>query len=103
MVTVAVGNGTKRLQASASYSGTDKWHHFAVNIDRAGNMVVYINGVPGEPRNISEFLNADLSNTTAFYLGRNNGGTQYWPGKLDHIRLYKRVLHPEEIVELAVE
>jgi hypothetical protein len=101
---VALGNGTMRIYANKGFSGTNSWHHVAVNFDRDGNMTMYIDGVAGTPVPISAFNGLDLSSTDALNLGRNvNSGAQLWPGRLDQFRIFKRILTQSEITALAAE
>ncbi len=103
-VVASLGNGSTRRYASVRYSGLNMWHHFAVNVDRGGQLVVYVDGIAtSTPANIADWAGLDLGNTVPFNLGRNDSGEQYWPGRLDHIRIYKRLLAPEEIAALILE
>lgn len=46
----------------------------------------------------------DLGSTDALNLGRNlNSGSQFWPGRLDQFRVFKRLLTGAEIAALAAE
>lgn len=104
LVKATLSNGSVRCYATVAYTGLNTWHHFAVNIDRASQqMTLYVDGVASSPVNINAAPTVDLGNSVPFNLGRNNNDAQYWPGRLDHIRIYKRLLAPEEIAALFDE
>lgn len=90
-------------QTTAPDSLSSGWHHLAVTIDADNHThTLYIDGV-SVAENTSGYLEPDdLGDTTQNWLARSQyGADPYFDGRLDDVRIYDRVLSPEEIVELA--
>lgn len=101
-VTAIVGNGATRLAVAGAFAGLNKWHHVVLNMKRDGAMTLYVNGIKaGAGASLTPFAGADLSSDFALTLGKNVNGTQYWPGKIDDVRIYQRALTDAEISALA--
>lgn len=92
----AYKNGSTKMirntwsHACATWDGTDT----------AAGITIYLNGVDA-----GEFSSADLGTTLDdstydLYIGRNLGGSTKWEGGLDEVRIYNRVLSPQEIAQL---
>ena len=96
-------NGVNRLGFTCSIPSLNQWHHFVFTIDRAsGKAKSYLNGVYQTELDISSYNGVDISNTRDLLIGaESSGGNLAWPGKVDDVRIYKRVLMPEEIADLA--
>ncbi|MDI1248405.1 MAG: right-handed parallel beta-helix repeat-containing protein [Lacunisphaera sp.] len=102
LISVAVGNGTARKIFSATYPGTAQWVHLAVNIDRAGAITLYLDGVIAGSMSIADWAGQDLSSADPLNIGRNvNSGSLHWPGRVDDLRIFRRQLTPAEIAFLA--
>ena len=82
---------------SGTHSGTNVWNHLAVNISRTGYMTLYINGVKTDEENISDWKDLDLSNSYDLYIGCSSAKTLYWPGRVDNLAVFQRVLSESEI------
>ena len=73
----------------------NKWQHFAVSIDPAGNAAMYKNGVliasgnAGAPNNVTRTKN---------YIGKSNWASDgYFAGAMDEVAIYNRVLQPVQL------
>jgi len=104
-----VGKGWKTLNFETSGAGQassngdvfvfGEWNHVAVTVDRkAAKAVLYKDGV-----NVlgSCTLPKDFKVTGAVELGRSFPGANPFPGALDDVRIFNRVLTPQELVSLA--
>lgn len=97
-VTFALCDGTSRRMLTGSHLGTNAWNNLAVNISRTGYMTLYINGVEAREMNISDWNGLDLSNARNLNIGRSvTSGTLYWPGRIDELSVFQRVLSDNEI------
>ncbi|HPN82171.1 MAG TPA: LamG domain-containing protein, partial [Spirochaetota bacterium] len=81
-----------------------EWKHFAVSIDRTTLQGrVYFDGVASEEFSLS-FGDFPVSGNP-WYIGSTGysgtGGAYFFKGYLDDIRVYKRVLSPEEILNIS--
>ena len=75
---------------------TGGWHHIAVTYDRDGLAVAYVDNIQVGTRSISSAAAAVVSGTT--YIGYDGWtATKYFEGVLDDVKIYRRVLSPEEI------
>ncbi len=80
-----------------------KWHHLAVTYKKTGTSSseskLFING---ELKKSSDHIGLSILFTpdAPFYIGQNHGGLNF-QGDLDDIRIYNRVLSPNEISQLA--
>lgn len=97
-VSVALCNGSSRRILTANHLGTYIWNRLAVNISRSGYMTLYINSEKVAEVNISDWKDIDISNSHDLNLGRNvTYENLYWPGKLDDVAVFQRVLSDVEI------
>ncbi|MFA5393425.1 MAG: LamG-like jellyroll fold domain-containing protein [Candidatus Ratteibacteria bacterium] len=90
-------NSNKALIVSTStLPAAGAWHHVTY-VKNGSNKYLYIDGQVNTSSNAT-----DSSVVGSIYAGRNNYQTNpnYWPGKLDEIRSYNRVLSGEEISAL---
>lgn len=81
------------------------WHHLAATVDRASNIIIYVDGVQAAP--LSAGLNPlDISAASAatvnsggniFVLGARRDLSNFMTGNLDDFAIYNRVLTPTEI------
>jgi hypothetical protein len=81
----------------------DGWHHVAVTIDADNDIhSLYLDGILVGQNTSANLKPSDLGNTNRNYLGRSNyTADPYFNGLLDDVRIYNRVLTPEEIIPLA--
>ena len=95
---VVVCNGETRQIVGISHGGVGVWTHLAVTIDRTGGLMkVYTNGAWAAETDISEWYGQDLSTTHDLRLGRSPFVNLFWDGRLDDVRVYKRVLSSGEV------
>jgi hypothetical protein len=71
----------------------NQWTHVAATYD-GSQMRLYVNGAQVASRTASGPLEV---NTNALRLGGNTYGTEYFNGRIDEVRIYKRVLSQSEI------
>ena len=82
----------------SGFIATGAWVHVAITVDRTSTSggLFWVNGV-----NVSTFnpsgVTATLDNTSPLYLGRHKDGGGFFPGDLDEIELFNRVLTGPEI------
>ncbi len=104
-----VGNGTTINQALAPVNNSfqNKWTHIAGTYDAVThNGKVYINGIIAKEE---IFTTSAVSYTTAGFLtnigmatiGLSNDPIGGFKGSIDEVRIYKRVLTPDEILKLS--
>ncbi|MCF6193674.1 MAG: DUF5050 domain-containing protein, partial [Kangiellaceae bacterium] len=92
------GGGWNNVVSGDTDIQINKWHHVAVTFDDSSDEVkFYLDG-----SNISTGLTAITPqiNTGDIHIGGNYDGYNF-PGRLDDVRIYNRVLAAEEIVDLA--
>lgn len=91
------GGGWNAVSSGASALQLDTWHHVAVTFNNAGDRVAfYLDGVK-----IAEQATTitPQANTADVRIGRNQSADG-WPGRLDDVRIYDRVLGADEIQSL---
>ncbi len=77
---------------------TGRWYHVAATFHDASDQVrVYLDGAQVLAATTTRVPSA---NTEDLYIGRSQFG-EYWAGKLDDVRIYKRALGAAEIAALA--
>lgn len=82
-----------------------KWTHVLVNIDRDGELALYVDGKKLAAEDISQSADKDIPAADEFFLGRyfSSDPKYNWPGSLDQLRIFKRLLTPAEIAALYAE
>jgi hypothetical protein len=78
----------------------DEWHHVAASFD-TGTVKIYVDRVDAgeDERGGAETKAPPL--TGPIKIGTSNGGTNSARGAIDDVRLWKRVLSPDEIKRLV--
>ena len=95
------GDGSTQGAVAGNHSGTGAWTHVAMNVDRDGNLTLYVNGESvGTPASLSAFEGYDLTTSNDLNIGRSTGAAYYWPGKVDDVHIYNRILGSDELAEL---
>jgi len=102
-ITAAVAYNGTVVTSTADHSGVGKWTHVVVNVKRNDNMYLYVNGSLADSDGISGLGTYDLNNSLDLDIGRkvSGGGSKYWKGLIDDVRIYKRTLSESEISYLA--
>lgn len=79
-----------------------EWHHIAVTIDRSDLMSLYVDGSLKDTEDISDVENSDFQTAYPLHLGRTGDGNiyYYFPGSIDEVKIYGRVLSGDEIEDL---
>ncbi len=80
------------------------WTHLAGVYDQTSKRLqIYVNGVPGTP---SPVVPAAWNATGGFQIGRSlwlGQPTDHWPGMVDDVRVYDRILGPKEVEDMVTE
>lgn len=102
-VRVLFSDGKNRY--SPFYRGLDlpgKWTHVVVNLDREGDLDLYVDGEKLISEDISKSSGKDIAAADDFFLGRyfQSKADFNWPGSLDQLRIFQRKLTPAEISAL---
>jgi len=85
------------------YIPTDVWTHVALTYD-GSEMVMYRNGIRTADRRERGALElANSSSDESFYIGKNTEWGEYFEGKIDDVRIYRRALSTDEIACLCWE
>ena len=90
-------NASYRLNSKTAYPINGDWMHVAATWDGT-TMSLYVNGILDTTKVVSM---APASNTANAVIGANNSGSDKFSGSLDDIRIYRRALAAEEVLELA--
>ena len=72
----------------------NKWQHFAVTIDGAGNATVYKNGIIIASANVTPITNI---NRTSNYLGKDDFGNTPFAGQMDEVAFYNKSLNGSQL------
>jgi Concanavalin A-like lectin/glucanases superfamily len=97
-ITFGFHNGSYQEFNSTNVNlGANNWHHLAATFDNATDQVhVYRNGIEV----LSTTTTASPSvNSESLTIGKDAAG-EYWPGVVDDVRVYNRVLCPAEVLAL---
>lgn len=73
-------------------NGIAAWNHFAMVVDRSGNLTAYVNGEQvGTPIDISSDAGKALHGTLPIRIGNDGTGSYspYFNGKMDEVRIWK--------------
>jgi hypothetical protein len=92
-------NGTTLVASSTTTLTTGQWYFIAATVDRDGRMSLYVNGVLEGFVDVSSIATTNLDTTAGLTISYNSA-TDAWNGKIDEVRMYKRVLEPREIAAL---
>lgn len=93
-VIMSIYQTTNKFILSNATLSADTWHYL-VGTYTSGTMNIYIDAVLDKTS--SSYTGAIDSTSAAVETGTNNGSTK-WPGRLDEVKVYDRVLSVNEIV-----
>lgn len=97
------GTGTgANVYASWNTGGLTGWHHVAATYQRNGSMRLYVDGMERASANIAPWAGVSLDASNKLILGNfgpdlANAGGFYLQATLDEVRLWKKLLTPQEI------
>ena len=80
------------------------WHHLALTYDGSGKAAgvrLYVGGAPADVEVVRDTLAGPIASDAPLRLGSRDLG-QPFLGRIDDLRLYGRVLAPEQIANLAI-
>jgi hypothetical protein len=88
--------------AYGGYPSTGRWHQATFSLDRAGNGILYLDGVAGTPVNFSSLVGLDISNNEDFCLAAVSpaiGGGSYLNGNLSTVSSYSKQLSASDVAQ----
>jgi hypothetical protein len=91
-----------KVEAAAELK-SKQWHHICVTYDgssKAAGIKIYLDGKSLEVKPTNDQLSETIRTETPLLLGRRSTGNGF-DGRIDEVRLYNRVLSPEEAAQLA--
>lgn len=77
----------------------DRWHHVLVSYDGsrlASGVRIYVDGQPQPLKVLLDELNQNFKTAEPFRIGSGGGPLSRFQGEIDEVRVYQRVLSPEE-------
>jgi len=78
----------------------NQWHHVVVTFNRDGNGIIYVDGQLDVTRDISA-QSGSIATAKDLYIGRSSRvDSGHYDGILDDIRIYNKVLTPDEVTQL---
>ncbi len=87
-------------QSTITQAVADTWYHVTATFDGASTYQMYLNGKVDEAGSGSSVAVHNSDSTTLYIGQRGNGSTSYFPGTIDEVRIYNRVLSSEEVGQL---
>jgi hypothetical protein len=90
------------INAYGGYPSTGRWHQATFSLDRAGNGILYLDGVAGTPVNFSSLVGLDISNNEDFCLAAVSpaiGGGAYLNGNLTTVASYAKQLSIADVAQ----
>jgi hypothetical protein len=76
------------------------WQHLALTYD-GKLMRLFVNGAPVAGGVYSEPIGPETNGLTIGFANNRRGGTEFFSGKIDDVRLFNRALSPGEIQQIA--
>lgn len=101
VVCAAVSDGSSRIIVGKGYRGPGQWTHVTVNVKRNDKISLYIDGKFATSLPCTSFGTKNINSARDFNIGRNAAGSLHWPGAIDDVRIYNRVLSDSEIKLMA--
>ena len=90
------------ITAYGGYPSTGRWHQATFSLDRAGNGILYLDGVAGTPVSFSSLVGLDISNNEDFCLAAVSpaiGGGAYLNGNLSTVSSYSKTLSASDVAQ----
>lgn len=88
------------LARSDSLDLGTSWHQLGASVANGTTGMIYADGLDVTTFDNTTGLNAD---TQAFHIGKQSGGADYFDGQIADVRIYNRVLSPQEIWQLYID
>lgn len=88
-----LSDGTFAELSSTTDVKDGEWHHI-VGLRSGSTGRLYINGVEEDTNTVTT---GEINPSASFEIGRHSGGTEYFSGQLDDIRVYKYALTAEQV------
>ena len=88
--------GHTQVYTSAAYDDGE-WHHAHHNIDRSGNAILYIDGVAAITQDISGTPWWGISFDYPWFIGAEEGTSNFLAGEMDDFTVYSDVLTVAEV------
>ena len=99
------GNGTVGclMQTPSGFATAGRWQHFAIAVNRsAGTATIYWNGVAAVPlTSPTPCVQTDFPTNRVMRVGRFIDDLFPMNGSIDDLRIYNRILSPEEVAQIA--
>jgi hypothetical protein len=93
---VRITNDNGTVTTAASTISLNNWNHVCASVDVANSAILYINGASSNSGSIAAPGSSGSTN-----IGMSTGATTNpFTGKIDDVRIYNRVLTPEEVRQL---
>lgn len=95
--------GVQTYEGKSNVQTTD-WQHLTFTWRSGEKFALYIDGeLDDNPTHNDDGQEGEISGATKFVIGKGakDSATLSWPGLIDEVRLYNRVLEAEEISDLA--
>jgi len=94
--------GASQLASSYATVPLDTWSYIGVTYNSVGNYTYYINGVPAGVNSSPTGTGTHLRTFTfnRYQIGRMNSPNEGFLGAIDDVRIYARVLSPDEMASL---
>ena len=90
-----------QTEGTGEYVGTfmtdSLWHHIVGTYDGT-NVRVYVDGVVGG--SVGSLSGLTSTSSLAFTVGAENGGSKFWEGPVDDLRIYSRALSQLDVTDL---
>lgn len=101
LVSFDADNATPSVSSEGTTDISSGWFHAVGTYDRNGNLVAYVNSVAEATQDMSSYNSYDVNSTydlsIGSYLDAGSSPNFFFPGTIDDVRIYNRVLTSEEI------
>jgi hypothetical protein len=95
-------NGTTWTYASGGASMVSSgWHHYAAVLDELGTLKLYIDGIEAASALASPISYSGAGANTRVASHANGQATYDLDGTVDEVRVYNRIMQPEEVLQLS--
>ena len=94
------GGNYDALQGDSTKQPVGPWYH-VVGIYTGSNILLYVNGKPGDVHDGSEVTSPPFTPNTAkpLYIGSRSDSAVWWPGAIANVAFYNYQLTPDQITK----